>query len=72
MVRPARTAGHQRLAAARSSVRRSGENGPIGYFSTNVVPAGTVTCHTDFRLYGVALSAEEVAALHGGTFERWE
>lgn len=26
----------------------------------------------DFRLYGVALSAEEVAALHAGTLDRWE
>lgn len=26
----------------------------------------------DFRLYGVALAAEDVAALHRGTFDRWE
>lgn len=26
----------------------------------------------DFRLYGVALAAEDVAALHAGTFDRWE
>jgi len=26
----------------------------------------------DFRLYGVALTAEDVAALHAGSFDRWE
>lgn len=26
----------------------------------------------DFRLYGVALTAEEVASLRAGTFDRWE
>jgi hypothetical protein len=26
----------------------------------------------DFRLYGVALDPNQVAALHAGTFDRWE